>query len=171
MITVAIIGLLVAIAIPAFGRYNRRARTTEASLNIRKLYDAAVAYYMTEHASPTGRILARMWPGPLGVSYVPARGSCCKSGMSVKCAPVPSQWMRAPWQELNFSVDDPHLYSYWFSGWQFGNGDTAGEYFQVRAMGDLDCDGTFSLYQRTGTVTATLEISGGAGMYTERELD
>jgi prepilin-type N-terminal cleavage/methylation domain-containing protein len=51
MIVVAIIAILAMVAIPAFVKYIRRSKTTEATMNIRKLYDSSVAYYLTERAS------------------------------------------------------------------------------------------------------------------------
>ena len=63
MIVVAIIGILAAVAIPAFMKYIRRAKTSEATMNIRKLFDSSVSYYNEEHASRTGgQILARQFP-------------------------------------------------------------------------------------------------------------
>ena len=43
MIVVAIMGLLAAIAIPAFTKYIRRSKTSEAVMNLRKLFDGSVA--------------------------------------------------------------------------------------------------------------------------------
>src|SRR5205814_7177574 len=51
MIVVAIIGILAAVAIPAFMKYIRRSKTTEATMNIRKLFDSSVSYFEEEHAA------------------------------------------------------------------------------------------------------------------------
>ncbi len=45
MITVAIIGVLTAIAIPSFLRYQMRARSTEAPTNLRAISQAQAAYF------------------------------------------------------------------------------------------------------------------------------
>ena len=42
MIVVAIIGILAAVAIPAFMKYIRRSKTVEATMNVRKLFDSSV---------------------------------------------------------------------------------------------------------------------------------
>ena len=44
MIVVAIIGILAAVAIPAFMKYIRRSKTVEATMNVRKLFDSSVSY-------------------------------------------------------------------------------------------------------------------------------
>jgi prepilin-type N-terminal cleavage/methylation domain-containing protein len=44
MIVVAIIGVLASVAIPAFLKYIRRAKTAEATGSLRKIYDGIVSY-------------------------------------------------------------------------------------------------------------------------------
>ena len=74
MIVVAIIGILAAVAIPAFMKYIRRSKTVEATMNIRKLYDSSVSYYEGEHATNTGAILAKQFPTTVAAS--PPKGTC-----------------------------------------------------------------------------------------------
>src|SRR5690242_8023378 len=74
MIVVAIIGILAAVAIPAFMKYIRRSKTTEATMNIRKLFDSSVAYYEAEHATRAGDVLPKQFPAAAAVS--PAT-KCC----------------------------------------------------------------------------------------------
>src|SRR5947209_16956239 len=99
MIVVAIIGILAAVAIPAFMKYIRRSKTTEASMNVRKLFDSTVTYFQAEHATNVGTILARQFPNPVGPT--PALNSCC-GAVGQKCAPNPPQWQLDSWQGLNF---------------------------------------------------------------------
>ena len=48
MIVVAIIGVLAAVAIPAFMKYIRKSKTTEAVENVKKVYEGARSYFMEE---------------------------------------------------------------------------------------------------------------------------
>src|SRR5437762_1942561 len=80
MIVVAIIGILAAVAIPAFMKYIRRSKTVEASMNVRKLFDSSVSYYEGEHADATGNIVGKQFPS-MGATLGPAPGvstaTCC----------------------------------------------------------------------------------------------
>jgi type IV pilus assembly protein PilA len=165
MIVVAIIGILAAVAIPAFMKYIRRSKTVEATMNIRKLYDSSVSYYEGEHADSGGNILARQFP--LSAAWTPT--ASCAGQTGGKCAPSSyvTQWQTATWTGLNFSVDDPFYYQYQYvSG---GSGITAS--FNAQAQGDLTGDSKYSLFQRTGTVTSDNNVSGGAGLYTVNDIE
>lgn len=52
-------------------------------------------------------------------------------------------WESMTWMALQFSVNNPHYYSYEFTS--SGEGEAAK--FTARAIGDLDCDGTFSTFE------------------------
>ena len=53
MIVVVILGILAAVAIPAFTRYVKRSKTSEATGNIMKIYQGQLTYYQAalEHGS------------------------------------------------------------------------------------------------------------------------
>jgi type IV pilus assembly protein PilA len=166
MIVVAIIGILAAAAIPAFMKYTRRSKTVEATMNLRRLFDSQVAYQATDHADANGNPIHRMFTN--GRFFTPAIGSCCGQ-TGDKCQPNPAVWSDPVWSALNFSVDEPHYYSY--QTWDYGVGAAPGDYEQIDASGDLDCDGIFSLFRRTATVLPDLSVSGGAGLYTQNEIE
>jgi len=67
MIVVAIIGILAAVAIPAFVNYMKRAKTSEATLNLKNIVEGAVSYYDTRNnympPSPTAAPTADTCPG------------------------------------------------------------------------------------------------------------
>jgi len=152
MIAVAIIGILASVAIPSYIRYTRRAMSVEAPMNIRRMYDGAVAYYVGEHADLVGRIANQQFPGSVGPtpSAIPA---------GVKYQPTTTDWDHPEWHALDFSVMDPLRYSYTFSSSGVGlaaRGD-------MIAQGDLDGDGIPSYYHRvcTGIIHG---VMGGSGL-------
>jgi len=81
MIVVAIIGLLAALAIPAFSRYVRQARTSEAVGHLNKEWVGSLSYYESEHTIAFGVVLTKEFPGPSAAW--PIGGSTC---VPVTCA-------------------------------------------------------------------------------------
>ena len=166
MIVVAIIGILAAVAIPAFMKYIRRSKTSEATMNIRKLFDSSVSYYNEEQASRAGAILKRQFPetqtAPDGWY-----AQVCDGSDSQKFQPTAKSWDHATWQALNFAVEDPFYYQYTYTS--VGTGKSSK--FTAAANGDLNCDGTYSTFERIGTVDAENNITGGAGLFQNKELE
>jgi len=164
MIVVAIIGILAAVAIPAFMKYIRRSKTVEATMNVRKLFDSSVSYYEGEHADIGGNILPKQFPANVGPS--PTANSCCGQAGD-KCKPVTTNFDKPEWAALNFSVDDP--FYYWYQYVSAGI-ETAAN-FQAYAYGNLDCDAIYSTFQRSGTVLADRSVSGGSGLFSKNDIE
>ncbi len=143
MIVVAIIGILAAVAIPAFLEYMKRGKTTEASLNLNKIGKAAkrVKGEIGTYAVEAGAMLPH------------ASGTCCgDSGgtaqVNNKCTPAPDTFSDgAGWSHLEFSVDEPSIYNYQYAP------DSAGTAFSAYAVGDADCDAVQATFTLVGTTT------------------
>jgi prepilin-type N-terminal cleavage/methylation domain-containing protein len=148
MIVVAIIGILAAVAIPAFLEYMKRGKTTEASLNLNKIAKAAKRV--------KGEI--GTYPGESSATLVPAStGSCCggsggTGAVNNKCSPTPDAFTTAggAFAHLEFSVDEPSIYSYNYTPTSATN--TTG--FTALAVGDADCDTKLATFSLIGTTTA-----------------
>ena len=91
MIVVAIIGILAAVAIPAFMKYIRRSKTVEATMNVRKLFDSSVAYFEGDHADKGGNTLAKVFPTSKAVSPGAPNSTCCGQ-TGDKCKPAPTNF-------------------------------------------------------------------------------
>ena len=162
MIVVAIIGILAAVAIPAFMKYIRRSKTTEATMNIRKIFDSSVSYFAAEHADRAGGIIDKQFP--LTVVATPNATACPN-----KHAPNSNTFSAATWQSLNFSVDDPFLFQYTYESTNVAGAE--GSTFTARAEGDLNCDTVTSLFERVGAVDTSLNVQGGAGIFKQNPLE
>lgn len=162
MIVVAVIGILAAIAIPAFLKYTRRAKTVEAGLNIGKMYDSLVAYHQSEHADSAANIVQRMYPSTTG--FTPLSDACCPQ-TGTKCAPNATQWQTPTWQTLNFSVDDPHYFWYSTSNTPAGGGNVGGHTSRLYANANLNCDAAFSHYERSVITQSDLTLKGSSGLF------
>ncbi len=160
LLGVAGVGILSAIAIPAFIKYIRRAKTAEATMNLRKMFDGAVVFYESERVDKNGNILPRRFPQSSPLS--PKLSKCKEKAV---LAP-PETWAAQGWRELEFAIHGPQHYQYEFVS--EGHGEEAR--FTARAIGDLDCDGVFSTFERIGEIRAG-SINGGAGLYIEKQFE
>ena len=122
MIVVAIIGILAAVAIPAFMDYMKKSKKTEASLQLNKIAKNSKAYFITNARYST-----------IDAAKEPGTTPCGNK--------VQGSWGAAGWMELDFQVDEPGLFSYEYTG-----GTSSATAF---AYGDLDCDGTEVTYTLT----------------------
>lgn len=161
--TAAMMGVMAAIAIPAFVKYIKRSKTSEATMNIRKMFDASVSYYNEERFARDGTPLPRAFPPSTTITPFQDR---CATGAD-KYAPDPKAWDQPGWLALNFALDDPHYYRYEY----VSSGSGPGAAFTARAIGDLDCDGVYSTFERVGVVDDENNIQGGAGLYSNKELE
>lgn len=173
MIVVAIIGILAAVAIPAFMKYIKKSKTSEAREFVKKMYDGARAYYMDGNYKRQSIVpIPPQFPEPAAIPQQPVLGTCCDDGG--KCVPVADYWTEETWTMLQFSVDDPHYYMYTYATsdpYYGGAGDTA--QFTARANGDLDCDGEYSTFEMFGIVDANYSDgpTGSAALARVNELE
>ncbi len=157
MIVVAIIGILAAVAIPAFMKYIKKSKTTEAAINVRKIYDGNVAYYDEDHVTQTGTVLTKYF-----VSVGPQPASVPGVNKTL------GNWEDPGWQALKFGMDSPALYRY--TSLSGGSGTTA--FFTAQAEGNIDGDTVTSWFERVGLINATTgDVEGGSGLYTSNELE
>jgi type IV pilus assembly protein PilA len=153
MIVVAIIGILAAVAIPAFMKYIKKAKTAEAGQFLKKMSDSARVYYSTPFVVGTiNTLTATVVPlqFPIQKTLDPAGDPCCAiagAGGTEKCDPSSGiVWNDPSWVALGFSMKDPHYYAYAFMGGGTSSSCTA------TAQGNLDCDAQFSDFTLFGLV-------------------
>jgi type IV pilus assembly protein PilA len=168
MIVVAIIGVLAAVAIPAFMKYIRRSKTVEATMNLRKMYDGAVAYYVGEHADALGNIANKQFPvsGPT-VPDLATLSGLQLSGKRYQSSP--SDWKQGGWNALEFSISDGQIFAYTFINPNPGGMGTAAK-ASMMANGDQNGNSVYSTFERD--MQGTLEgVQGGTGMYSINEIE
>ncbi len=165
MVVVGILGLLAAIALPSLGRTVRRSKTSEATVNLRRIYDGAVTSYLDESVRRDGVTTKPSFPGTAPAT--PGANACCDANSIGRCPGDSGAWGHETWHRLGFSVNDPHYYWYEFAS----DGEGLRARFTARANGNLDCDDQYSTFERLGIVDLQGGIMGGAGLYRHRALE
>lgn len=167
MVVVAIIGVLSAIAVPAFMRNARKAKSSEAIVNIRKLYGASRSYIIEEHFTQGGTILPPQFP----VTELATPLTACCGNPNGKCMATSTTWTAPTWQALQFSLDDPHYFQYEYESTGAVSAGTTSR-FTVRALGNLDCDATRSTFEMFGEWSSIdHDVHGSAGLYEHLPLE
>jgi prepilin-type N-terminal cleavage/methylation domain-containing protein len=159
MTVMTIIGVLAGIAIPTLLKYVKRTKTSEAAMNVRKLFDGSTTYFATEYSTPDGSMSLAAFP-----ASTPAKPTCCVGSTRT----VLNDWDDdgATWTALSFAIGDPFYYSYQYDS----SGTENSAAFTIAAFGDLDDDGLAATFVRFGTVTA-FEVRGSEGMYIAHETE
>lgn len=160
MIVVAIIGVLAAIAIPAYMEYTRKSKTSEAALNLNKIGKNEKTKFQAESTFTTQN----------SAGVIPTRpkssGCCGGSGatpgeMPNKCTPDQTGFKNDPaFSDIEFSVGEPSEYVYSYTG----GSRSATAY----AIGDLDCnkeEATWRLELKALSDGATATLLPPKGVY------
>lgn len=199
MIVVAILGILAAIAVPALTKYMRRSKTSEARVQIAKLFDASSAYFNEEHVERgevqiigAGGGISDLAPhrcphqsgettGQSQAEITPTLGTICNDGPGGRCVPAVgggggagyydiSLWGDNPvWNALNFQQEQAHYFHYNFQASNTGVGFGACQ-FTAQAFADLDGDNLFSTYERSGAADEN-GVNAAAGLYIDQEVE
>jgi len=153
---VVVVGILAAIAIPAFVRYTRRAKTAEAVEILGQVARGVAAYYEQERVSTIA-------PGTVTRSLPP---SLARTPPGPSCQPTPWPADADPaWQAIGVAPGDPLRFSYELVVAPDGRS------FVARAAGDLDCDGQTSLFERSGVVGPDGELVLSRDLRIENETE
>ena len=164
MIVVAIIGILAAIAIPAFIGYVKSAKTSEATGNLNAIFKRAVSYYNVERAAQ-------------GITAA-IQGNCVVANVA-RLPGTPGSTKQqydftteANFNALGFAIADFIYYGYGISGATAGCGKTAGaSLYTFFANGDLDGDSTFSTFELATGSSAGNELYHSRGFFIVNQIE
>jgi len=149
----SIVGVYAMFGVSAFTNTGEESKNAVAKQFIKKMSKGAQAYFLDDSGSRASlRSASKSFPLK-STALTPPAGSCCGSPDN-KCAPNPDRWTDPTWVALNFSINEPHHYSYQYIASDDGMSYTA------RAIGDLDCDGVYGTFEIYGGVKK--DVPGGS---------
>lgn len=168
MIVVAILGILAALAIPAFIGYVRRSKTSEATGNLNSLFKSAASYMAAERTSQ-------------GVGDSTTTGTYCSVGTEAMNPTTPGANKQkyaaaTSAQALGFSIADYVYFSYGIASGNSGNSKCGWAANQTSvytfvANGDLDGDSTLSIFELAAGTDKDSTLYHAKGFYIVNEIE
>jgi type IV pilus assembly protein PilA len=161
MVVVAILGILCAIALPAFIHYVRRSKAAEASQNLSMMYKLAASYMAQEHSNQS-----------LGAGI----GTYCSVG-NEPVTPNPTA-SKQPYngganaRAMGFTVGDYVYFGYGFTGTdKCGWAPDDPSVYTFSAQGDLNGDGVRSTFELAAGTDAERTLYHASGFFVVNETE
>jgi type IV pilus assembly protein PilA len=172
MIVVAIIGILAALAIPAFIGYIRRSKTAEAGSNLRNIFQGAASYYQQEHWGQR-QVLGRGGTAAASTACVVANATSDNAPGVNKTAIDWDMETETGFSAVGFTISDPVYYQYLIisAGQMCGYAARTTTIYTFQAVGDLDGDTTRSTFEIAAGSDESNQLYRTPGIYVVQELE
>lgn len=154
-VAAAVVGSLLAVAVPAFLRNLSASKLTEPVQGLDEIVTGAIAY-------AEGRPQELSFPpgAPLTPAEVPR---------ATRVVDPPEAWEHLTWKSLQFRREDPHAFSFQFESVY----DPAQQTFTFTAIahGDLDGDGVLSTFEVRGDKRPGAPARALPGLIVDSEVE
>jgi len=161
MVVVGILGILAALAVPAFLTYIRRAKTSEATQNLGSMFKFAASYMAQEYADR---------------SLSATTGTYCSVGSDPLSPTTPKPFKQKfsageNLRSLGFSIGDEVYFGYGIVGTQRCGWTAADAVYTFFAHGDLDGDNVQSTFELAAGTDAARTLRHASGIYIDKETE
>ncbi|HET8936445.1 MAG TPA: prepilin-type N-terminal cleavage/methylation domain-containing protein [Polyangiales bacterium] len=163
MIVVAILGILAALAIPAFIGYVRRSKTSEATGNLNSLFKSAAAYMAAERTTQGMTATTSTY--------------CVVGADAINPTPTANKQKYTPQtnaQSLGFSIADFVYFGYGIAnptGAQCSVKANNDAVYTFYANGDLDGDSTLSTFELAAGTDGDNSLYHAKGFFINNEIE
>ncbi len=171
MSTVAIVGILAAVAIPSFVNNVRESKVSEVPINLGTCYRGVITYFNTPHSFGNGDTISNVLPRRMRRPLCPnprgrrnGRLRQLNGGSSRISQRLYNRRVGEVFREIGFIISDAcyACYSY-TTNYRARRGIRNGNWFRCMAYTDVDDDDLLSIWHKTGTYrAATGSFQGGA---------
>ena len=165
MIVVAILGILAAIAIPAFVTYVRRSKSTEAVTNIDNMFKLAATYYTPTEKQFQGIDQSQF----INCTVDNSNDGRTDPGQQKLAAGTVSPGFGS--SGLRFDVQFAYYGYSLNSPGEACNRAANTELYRLNAVGDLDADNVNSLFQQAAGSNSENELYRSRALYVENETE
>ncbi len=163
MIVVAILGILAALAIPAFIGYVRRSKTAEATGNLNSLFKSAASYFSAERTS------RGMDANTSAYCTVTEDATILPSNPGATKEKYPGSTGA---NALGFKIADFVYFGYRIINPSAACNKAAGDdVYTLQAQGDLDGDDTNSTFELAVEVDSDMTLYHARGFYIAEEIE
>jgi type IV pilus assembly protein PilA len=162
MIVVAILGILAALAIPAFIGYVRRSKTAEATGNLNSLFKSAASYFSAERTPQGMTANTSAYCLVASDSLTPANPGATKDKYLASASAT----------ALGFAIADFVYYGYQItSSGAACNNSALTQVYTLTAQGDLDGDNSNSTFELAVQVDSDMTLYHARGFYIDKEIE
>ena len=151
-----------AVAVPAYTKYLRRSRESEAKENLSKIFKDIKDYYQSNHVDSRHMEFTDVMPDggkgafPVQCDQSNAPAFTMRDGNNY--IPATSAWDDTCWRQIRFAIEEPIYYDYHYR--ISGKGDP-GSKVVAWAVADLDTDGIPAYWYVNASIQSDSTYAGG----------